>query len=128
MTTSVPEKEAVSSIEDLQSHLNVLAEMQETEHIASFLYVQGFKGIPYEANFCPVAAYLSSKTGKQVVVGITDVLYSGEAKSVDLPQLVQRFTIEFDSGSHKQLRLHPIHSLFIKMYESLAKKRTKIYA
>lgn len=127
MTSTLPETEQRSSENVLEKHLNVLAEMQETEHIASFLYVQGCRGIPHEANFCPVAKYLYLQTGKEVVVGVGKAYFLHSHSGVEIPQLVEKFTKEFDSGSHKELRLNPIHSLFIKMYESLARKRTISY-
>lgn len=73
--------------------------------VATFLKQESCKGLRYYSGACPLANYLSKKTGKPIIVGANYAVDAFDLRDVKmfLPNHLSDFVYDFDMGAYPEL-------------------------
>lgn len=73
------------------------------KEVAIVLISQGIKGQPVSATSCPLANYLTQKTGVTWTVGLSFAGFHNGRGVIPLPYACERFRQDFDDGRYPEL-------------------------
>lgn len=80
--------------------MTILSELEgkDPDEIADYLRSKGIKGIMGSTSYCPIARYLSSTLGPEVLVAVSGIAAYVQGVPYTLERPVQEFINRFDRG------------------------------